>query len=361
MKTLAWIVGLVVLMLGALALVGRSGMLDTDPAVALARYGGPPSKFTDIDGTRVHYRDEGSGPVLVMLHGSRASLHQWDGWVRELGGRFRIVRMDLEAHGLNGRDGRNDMTSERQIAQVEGLVTQLGLQRFVLVGTSSGSTVAVRYAGEHPERVEKLVLSTVPLRLPAQSKIGAYERFVFWFHEKVMATTATNIYWRAFLTNIYGDPSKITDEQVERYRMLNNLPGRERDFRARIASWRSRGGADRDYRLAAKVTAPVLIEWGLKGPVLPPELHCQVAEAFTGTTVRVISYPDLGHKLVMEDPVRTARDALTFIVDGTGGVSCGGPDAVAAPADVPAAQAAAAPASTPSAAGAAAAAAPASH
>lgn len=332
MKILAWIVGIIVLAVGALAVLGRSGLLDTDPAEAEARFGGPPSKFVVIDGTRIHYRDEGSGPVLVMLHGSRASLHQWDGWVRELGGRFRIVRMDLEAHGLNGPDGRNDMTSERQIAQVEGLVSQLGLKRFVLVGTSSGSTVAVRYAGDHPERVEKLVLSTVPLRLPAQSKIGAFERFVFWFHDNVMGTTATNVYWRAFLTNIYGDPSKITDEQVERYRMLNNLPGRERDFRARIASWRSRGGADRDYRLAAKVTAPVLIEWGLKGPVLPPELHCQVAEAFTGTTVRVISYPDLGHKLVMEDPVRTARDALQFIVDGTGGVSCGAPAGSAAPA-----------------------------
>lgn len=334
MKTLAWIVGLLVLMLGGLALVGRSGMLDTDPAAALARYGGAPSKFMDVDGTRMHYRDEGSGPVLVMLHGSRASLHQWDGWVRELGGRFRIVRMDLEAHGLNGPDGRNDMTSERQIAQVEGLVSQLGLQRFVLVGTSSGSTVAVRYAGDHPERVEKLVLSTVPLRLPAQSKIGAFERAVFWFHDAVLGTTATNLYWRTFLRNIYGDPAKVTAEQVERYRMLNNLPGREREFRARIASWRSRGGPDRDFKLAAKVGAPVLIQWGLKGPVLPPELHCKVAEAFTGTSVRVISYPDLGHKLVMEDPVRTARDALAFIVDGTGGVECGAP-AAAAPAITP--------------------------
>jgi pimeloyl-ACP methyl ester carboxylesterase len=302
-------------------------MLDTDPATALARYGGAPSKFTEVDGTRVHYRDEGSGPVLVMLHGSRASLHQWDGWVRELGGRFRIVRMDLEAHGLTGPDGRGDMTAERQIAQVEGLVSQLGLTRFVLVGTSSGSTVAVRYAGEHPERVEKLVLSTVPLRLPAQSRTGRYERFVFWFHDNVLGSTATNLYWRTFLRSIYGDPAKVTPGQVERYRMLNNLPGREREFRARIASWRSRGGPDRDYGLAAKVTAPVLIQWGLMGPVLPRELHCKVAEAFTGTSVRVISYSDLGHKLVMEDPVRTARDALAFIVDGSGGISCSEPAA----------------------------------
>jgi pimeloyl-ACP methyl ester carboxylesterase len=325
MKTLAWWIGILLLALGVTALSGRSGMLDTDPAEAEARYGGPPSKFALIDGTRIHYRDEGSGPVVVMLHGSRASLHQWDGWVAALGGRFRTVRLDLAAHGLTGADGRDDLTAERQIAQVEGLVRELGLGRFVLVGTSSGSTVSVRYAADHPERVEKLVLSTVPLRLPTQPRTAPLDRFVFWFHDKVLGTTATRVYWRTFLRSIYGDPSKVTEAQVERYRALNNLPGREREFRARIASWRSRGGPERDYRLAAGVRAPVLIQWGVAGPVLPRELHCQIAEAFKSTTVRVISYPDLGHKLVMEDPQRTARDALAFIVDGTGGETCATP------------------------------------
>lgn len=335
MKMLGWILGLPLLALGALVAAGRGGLLETDPAEAEARYGGPPSKFIEVDGTRIHYRDEGSGPVLVMLHGSRASLHQWDGWVAEFGGRFRTVRLDLAAHGLTGADGRNDVTAERQIDQIEGLVRQLGLERFVLVGTSSGSTIAVRYAAAHPGRVEKLVLSTVPLQLPTQPRVVRYDRIVFGFHEKVLGTTATNLYWRTFLRTIYGDPAKVTDEQVERYRMLNNLPGREREFRARIASWRSRGGAERDYGLAAGVEAPVLIQWGVAGPVLPRELHCKIAEAFTSTTVRVISYPELGHKLVMEDPVRTARDALQFIVDGTGGETCG-PPATAVAVDAPA-------------------------
>ena len=67
---------------------------------------------------------------------------------------------------------------------------------------------------------------------------------------------------------------------------------------------------------------PVLIQWGAAGPVLPQELHCTIASAFSAAPVRVITYPGVGHKLVMEDPVRTAQDALDFIVDGTGGTGC---------------------------------------
>ena len=80
---------------------------------------------------------------------------------------------------------------------------------------------------------------------------------------------------------------------------------------------------------------PTLIQWGAAGPVLPREMHCEIAGAFTGTAVRMISYRDLGHKLVLEDPVRTARDARAFIIDGTGGEGC--PAAPAAP-TTPAAQ-----------------------
>lgn len=103
---------------------------------------------------------------------------------------------------------------------------------------------------------------------------------------------------------------------VTRYRILNTQPGQQQRFRTRIGTWRASGGPDGDFALAAQVTVPVLIRWGAAGPVLPPELHCTVASAFTRAPVRVSTYPDVGRELVMEDPVRTAQDALRFMVDG---------------------------------------------
>jgi pimeloyl-ACP methyl ester carboxylesterase len=338
-KRLSILVAVLAAALLAWAAAARSGALDSDPAEARARYGSPPSQFVEIDGTRLHYRDEGQGPVLVLLHGSRASLQQWDGWVAQLGSRFRIIRVDAFAHGLTGPDGRNDYGAERQLQLLDALLVRLGVERFVLGGTSGGATEAVRYTVLHPERVEKLVLSTVPLRLPVTPRTRPLDRAVFWFHDVVLRSYGTDLYWRTFLRSIFGDPDKVTDEMVTRYRILNTQPGQQARFRTRIATWRASGGPERDFALAARVAVPVLIQWGGAGPVLPQELHCTIASAFTGAPVRVITYPDVGHKLVMEDPVRTAQDALAFIVDGSGGTSCppaspavAAPESAAAPA-----------------------------
>ncbi|MFO1426404.1 MAG: alpha/beta hydrolase [Steroidobacteraceae bacterium] len=312
-RRVVWVVVVLVAALAALVVAARRGSFEADPTAAEARYGAPPSKFIDIDGTRIHYRDEGSGPVLVLLHGSRANLQQWDGWARELGGRFRIIRFDAHGHGLTGPDGLNDYSAQRQLDLMDGLLVKLGVERCIVGGTSGGATLAVRYAAQHPDRVQALLLSTLPLRLPAAPRTAAADRAVFWFHDKVLGTYATSLYWRTFLRSIVADPSIVTPELVDRYRTLNTLPGQQQRFVARLASWRAEGGPDRDFALAGKVTAPVLLQWGDAGPVLPQELHGKIASAFTGTKVKVISYRELGHLLVLEDPQRTARDALAFL------------------------------------------------
>ena len=141
-----------------------------------------------------------------------------------------------------------------------------------------------------------------------------------------MEIDATNLFWGAFLRGIYGDPGKVTEQLIERYRILNTLPRQEQRFRERLDVWRSSGGPDRDYATAGRVVAPTLIQWGASGPVLPAELFCEIAAAFTSTSPQVIQYSDLGHLLVIEDSVRTARDGLTFINTGAGGDACIAPE-----------------------------------
>ena len=67
-----------------------------------------PSRFVDIDGMSVHYRDEGSGPPVVLVHGTGANLFTWDAWAAALSPSHRVVRLDLPAFALTGPrlDGR---------------------------------------------------------------------------------------------------------------------------------------------------------------------------------------------------------------------------------------------------------------
>ena len=73
------------------------------------KYANADSRYLDIDGMPVHYRDQGQGPVLLLLHGTGASLHTWDGWIQPLENDFRIVRLDLPGFGLTGPAPDDDL------------------------------------------------------------------------------------------------------------------------------------------------------------------------------------------------------------------------------------------------------------
>src|ERR1700744_2613981 len=100
-----FLIGLIVLIALAAGAFWYFSTPDISRAALEAKYGTPPSQFIVLpDGARAHVRDEGAktAPVLVLVHGSNASLFTWDPWVARLKNSFRIVRMDMPGHGLTG-------------------------------------------------------------------------------------------------------------------------------------------------------------------------------------------------------------------------------------------------------------------
>ena len=111
-----------------------------------------------MDGLSVHYRDEGAGPPLLLLHGTGSSLHTWDAWTDALRGHFRVIRMDLPGFGLTGPNRDDDYRIERYVEFVEAFRRRLGLESFALAGNSLGGEIAWSYTVAHPDRVSALVL-----------------------------------------------------------------------------------------------------------------------------------------------------------------------------------------------------------
>ncbi|MBM4239694.1 MAG: alpha/beta fold hydrolase, partial [Gammaproteobacteria bacterium] len=154
LRALLWFIVAVVVLL----LIGAVVYRDVPATEVEAKWATPPSKFVVIDGVRLHYRDEGSGPVVVLLHANYSSLFMWEPWVASLRDHYRVIRVDLPAHGLTGPEPNGNYSLERIQALFERFVDERGLQRFTVVGTSIGGTVAMRYTAAHPERIERLVL-----------------------------------------------------------------------------------------------------------------------------------------------------------------------------------------------------------
>lgn len=127
------------------------------------KYADNGSRFVTIDGADIHYRDEGQGPVVVLLHASYFNLLAWDQLTEELVNDHRVIRFDFPNVGLSGPEtkeppGGKFNLIERNVEVLSGLVEELGLDQFALVATSSGGSVGFRYASRFPERVKRLVL-----------------------------------------------------------------------------------------------------------------------------------------------------------------------------------------------------------
>jgi pimeloyl-ACP methyl ester carboxylesterase len=300
------------LALGAVALAVALWVYRDIPAARLeARYTSPASRFIHIDGVRIHYRDEGSGPVIVLLHANFSNLLGWDPWAEGLKDRYRVVRLDFPAFGLTGPDPSGDYGNARTLALTEKFVDALGLGRFVIAGTSLGGGIAIRYAGKHPERIERLILlnpgilegramARAGTRVPDAAKILEY-----------ITPRALAAY---MLRSRAGDPQRITEEHVDRWYDLWMREGNRRAMLERLRVYDSSDVA----QVVAQVRVPVLILWGEANPQTPIEQASELkAMLRNAPEVKLITYPGVGHPALEEAGAAIARDVHAYL-DATG-------------------------------------------
>ena len=301
---LAWAVGgLVALVLIAFAVA--AWIWRDIPAEKLeARYATPASQFAEIDGARIHYRDEGQGPAVVLIHANFASLIGWDPWAEMLKDRFRVVRFDMTSHGLSGADATGDYSLPRTVSLMERLLERLEAERCAIVGTSLGGTVAMHYTVRNPGRVAGLVLISPGSLEPdvrgrrAPARMSPAAGIVRWITPRWLP--------EFMLTTGFGDSSKVSDQLVDRWHDLWRLEGQRTAQLERLRQYISGDIED----LIGQVSAPVLIQWGEENPQVRVELAGELARLLKNSPqVETIIYPGVGHMAIQEAPLKTAADA----------------------------------------------------
>ena len=285
---------------------------DIPVAELRAKYASPASQFVEVlPGLVVHLRDEGprNAPVLMLLHGSNASLHTWEPWVARLSDRFRIVRFDLPAHGLTGADPHNDYSTARSVRVVTAVADTLGLHRFVLAGNSMGGGIAARFAVTHPERLDGLILvdaggrpSTGPRDIPLAFRIAEVP---------VLRDAVASITPRWLVANGFSGAvsvkSVMTDAAIDRYWELLRYPGNRRATLERFAQ----GYGSVSPAELARVTTPTLILWGREDRFIPVASAGWYARNLPHA--RSVIYDGVGHLPMEETPDRSAADVRAFM------------------------------------------------
>lgn len=136
---------------------------------------------------------------------------------------------------------------------------------------------------------------------------------MMWFSDRILKVWRPELYWRMFLENIFGTPDRITPTMVKDYYDLNGRLGAIANVRTFILA-NARSAFDLKSA-AARITAPTLIQWAGKSPVLASDGLDRIALMFTNTSPKTIRYPNLGHKLMLEEPVRIVADIRAFLLE----------------------------------------------
>tara|TARA_B110000967_G_scaffold134546_1_gene137397 strand:+ start:12239 stop:13180 length:942 start_codon:yes stop_codon:yes gene_type:complete len=275
-------------------------------------YANEHSKFIEIDEMQVHYRDEGKGVPIVLVHGTASSLHTWDAWTKELTKNYRVIRMDLPAFGITGPNKNADYSIKAYTAFLDQFLTKINVDSFYLVGNSLGGNIAWNYTAENPQKIEKLILvdaSGLPTNKPQPAIFKMAKTPVL---SSLFLYVTPKFFIRKNMKEVYGDKSKLTDSLVTRYHKMALRVGNRQAFidRAKI-----------DFKLGAKVNVdklksiqtPTLLIWGAKDTWIPLDNGKRMDRILPNSKLVVLE--NSGHVPMEENPIESLKILKAFLND----------------------------------------------
>jgi pimeloyl-ACP methyl ester carboxylesterase len=277
----------------------------------------PDSRFIEIGGVRIHYKQVGSGePALILLHGFGASVFSWHEVMAALAGHGTVIAYDRPGFGLTQRllpgewKGENPYSLPAQVAILIGLMDGLWIEKAILIGHSSGGMVALASALTQTQRFSGLVLvdpaiyssGGAPawlkplLRLPLSDRVGpSIARYLM---EKQ---------GRRLIERAWHDPRKITPHVLEGYRKPFQAGHWER------ALWELTKVSDAGNRVLplSEIRVPALVLSGDDDRIIPEEQSRRLAQALPDA--RFIEIEDCGHVPQEECPAPFLAAVTAFV------------------------------------------------
>jgi len=279
---------------------------DTDVELMVAKYGREAVRIDDGVGGTLYYRDQGpsNAPVLLLLHGSNASMHTWDDVINKLKDRYRLISYDQHGHGLTGPHPKHDYSASAKIDTASRVLDAAGVDQAIWVGNSMGGWVTWRAALAAPERVKGLVV------IDASGVQGGEEPKLYLgaklMRSKIGQQLARFITPRSLIKNSieanYFDQTKITEALIDRYWELLRFPGNRDSIPYRVQTSRELHYWDK----ASAIQQPTLVMWGRHDQVTPFSNARLFNQKINNS--ELIVYDNASHLPMEEIPQQVASD-----------------------------------------------------
>lgn len=256
-------------------------------------------KFVLTDGADIHYKVEGQGPWVTLIHGIGADLESWDAIAKTLASCFTVVRADLRGHGASSK-----MTScslDTFVSDVDAVLKALNVEKTHVVGFSLGGLIAQQYAIEHPAKLDRLALiSTVAERTPEERE-RVMKRADQIDREGIAAVVAA-AEDRWFTPRFkQANPDRV---QARLKQLVAN------DHRSYAAGYRVFAEADQGLAFE-RIKVPTLITTGENDSGSSPRMAKLLHERIKGSELVIL--PELRHSVLLEAPDVVAGLLMDFL------------------------------------------------
>jgi len=273
-------------------------------------YANEHSKFIEVDEMNVHYRDEGEGFPIVLIHGTAASLHTWDAWTDVLIKTNRVIRMDLPAFGITGPNKNADYSIEAYTTFLQSFLEKIGLEKFHLAGNSLGGNIAWNYTADYPDKVEKLILLDSSGLPTNKSQPAIFKMAKTPLLNSLFLYITPRFLIKKNIEEVYEDDSKITDKLINRYHKMALRVGNRQAFIDR-AKTDFKPDAIANQNKLKSIQTPTLLIWGAKDLWIPLDNGIRMDRILVNSTLKVIE--NSGHVPMEENPIESLKLMNEFL------------------------------------------------
>ena len=277
----------------------------------------PPSgTFAHLGNTKLHYRDQGQGPVILMIHGLAGSLQNFTyGVASPLAQNYRVICVDRPGCGYSVRPNDADSSLEAQADTMAQLLDHLGIESAVIVGHSLGGAVSLAMAQRHPQKVKALALvaplthlpeETAPVFKPLDISSPAVRRILAW----TLAIPGTILRMNVSLRVIFGPEKAPSDFAIRGGGILSLRP--QNFITASNDLQQAKSSMPNIEAGYANMSKPVSVLYGREDRVLSCKLNGEdLMGRISGLNLTLVNG---GHML----PVTQVERTVQFIADAAG-------------------------------------------
>ena len=269
--------------------------------------------FASVLDARTRYIHAGSGPALLLVHGSGMSTDSWLPVIPGLSKSFAVYAPDLLDNGLTER-GRyaGGPPQPYMVDHLFALADHLELQRFSVIGSSLGCVLAILMYLRAPKRIDKLVLvGPGSLLAPPAQNDDAFK--AAYANGKSAIENPSLESCRARMARVVFDIDKVPESLLVMQMLVNSLPGAMASFERRMQGMNS-AEARKNYAIhdkLAQIAAPTLTVCGKQDPRDKDNQAAADATKIRGN--RIISYDRCGHWPHIEHADAFTKDVTAFL------------------------------------------------